>query len=74
MIPPFFQVICSRVSSPDAGLRREMSNLLDDMFYVPVLRSEDNSVQPTVGDPFSPACPLVGNKLLVHRYTHVVTM
>ncbi|XP_021926723.1 ankyrin repeat and LEM domain-containing protein 2 [Zootermopsis nevadensis] len=52
-------VICSRVSSPDESLRQKLSNLLDDMFYVPVLRSEDNSVQPTVGDPFSPACPLV---------------
>lgn len=61
MILPFFQVICSRVSSADAHLRQELSDLLDDMFYVPVLRSEDNSIQPTVGEPFSPACPLVGN-------------
>ncbi|XP_069680457.1 ankyrin repeat and LEM domain-containing protein 2 homolog isoform X2 [Periplaneta americana] len=52
-------VICSRVSTPDAGLKRELSNLLDERFYVPVLRSEDNSMQPTIGEPFSPACPLV---------------
>ena len=59
----YFQVICSRVSSPEAGLRRALENLLDDRFYVPVLRSEDNSVQATVGEPFSPACPLVGTDL-----------
>jgi len=61
----FFQVICSRVSSPEAGLRQALENLLDDRFYVPVLRSEDNSVQAAVGEPFSPACPLVGTDLFL---------
>jgi hypothetical protein len=72
----FFQVIFSRVSSPEAGQRQELENLLDDRFYVPVLRSEDNSVQATVGEPFSPACPLVGNNLFFHEYlyTNIATM
>jgi hypothetical protein len=72
----YFQIICSRVSSSEAGLRRDLENLLDDRFYVPVLRSEDNSVQAAVGEPFSPACPLVGNifcwHLLAHKCSHYV--
>jgi hypothetical protein len=47
-----------------------MENLLHDRFYVPVLRSEDNSVQAAVGEPFSPACPLVGTDLFLYSYLH----
>ena len=47
-----------------------MENLLIDRFYVPALRSVDNSVQAAVGEPFSPACPLVGTDLFLYSYLH----
>uniref|UniRef100_A0A1B6ER65 Uncharacterized protein n=1 Tax=Cuerna arida TaxID=1464854 RepID=A0A1B6ER65_9HEMI len=51
-------VICSRVTGADSALKEEISAMLDEQFYVPVLRSPDNSVQPVVGKPFSPCSPL----------------
>ncbi|XP_063237781.1 ankyrin repeat and LEM domain-containing protein 2 homolog isoform X2 [Bacillus rossius redtenbacheri] len=52
-------IICSRMPNPSAGLKNELLSLLTDRFYVPILRSEDNSVQPMVGEVFAPDCPPV---------------
>ncbi|XP_014229261.1 ankyrin repeat and LEM domain-containing protein 2 [Trichogramma pretiosum] len=51
-------IICSRKFMDDAKLKSEIRSLImDEQYYVPVLRAEDNSVQPKIGDPFSPASP-----------------
>lgn len=50
-------MICSRAPNSNATDVKTIKNLLDEQFYVPVLRSEDNSVPPTVGEPFSPSRP-----------------
>ncbi|XP_066999706.2 ankyrin repeat and LEM domain-containing protein 2 homolog [Anabrus simplex] len=50
-------IVCSRVTSPDSSLKKEIMDLLEEHYYIPVWRSEDNSVQPTVGTPFKPSAP-----------------
>ncbi|XP_075234528.1 ankyrin repeat and LEM domain-containing protein 2 [Lycorma delicatula] len=53
-------IICSRVSdSGDSGdTHIKIALLLEDQYFIPVLRSQDPSVQPTIGQPFSPTKPL----------------
>nr|CAD7264626.1 unnamed protein product [Timema shepardi] len=61
-------IVCSRAETANLSVKHEIYSLLGDRFYVPVLRSEDNSIQPTVGDVFSPKCPpaINSNPLLPH--------
>lgn len=40
-------------------MKRKIFDLLEEKFFLPVLRSEDNSLQPRIGDAFSPVKPLV---------------
>lgn len=55
-----FQIICDRYDGPDAKIfSEEIAGLLEDNFYVPVLRSEDNCAPPIIGTPFSPTSPPV---------------
>lgn len=61
-----FQIICDRLTNADASLKEEIANYLEEQFYVPVLRSEDNSIQPVVGQPFSHSSPLVNVSCNVH--------
>ncbi|CAB3384764.1 Hypothetical predicted protein [Cloeon dipterum] len=51
------EIICSR-QSPHPSAAQEIRHLLQDTFFVPVLRSPTQD-QPEVGDPFSTTKPLV---------------
>lgn len=55
----FLQIVCNRMTNTDHNLVQRIKLLLEDNFYVPVLRSEDNCTQPVIGEPFSPTTPPV---------------
>lgn len=54
--------------------KNKFRTLLNENFYVPVLRAEDNCMEPVIGEPFSPTSPpnLNGNplkpRLEIHAY------
>ncbi|XP_031339818.1 ankyrin repeat and LEM domain-containing protein 2 isoform X2 [Photinus pyralis] len=50
-------IICDRCDSSLVHLKNKIALLLDENFYVPVLRSEDNCIPPVIGEPFSPSSP-----------------
>ncbi|KAG7203827.1 hypothetical protein KM043_013840 [Ampulex compressa] len=50
-------IICTRKRQENERLKKEIQMLLEDQYYVPVLRSEDNTLQPMIGEPFSPTSP-----------------
>ncbi|XP_054728401.1 ankyrin repeat and LEM domain-containing protein 2 homolog [Anastrepha obliqua] len=50
-------IICSRVSSPPPELAKKIEILLEERFYVPVLRSVDTAIPPKIGQPFSSSKP-----------------
>nr|XP_022902887.1 ankyrin repeat and LEM domain-containing protein 2-like [Onthophagus taurus]XP_022911169.1 ankyrin repeat and LEM domain-containing protein 2-like [Onthophagus taurus] len=51
------QVVCERYEGYAEKLKEQISNLLEDNFYVPVLRYEGNCTPPVIGEPFSPKSP-----------------
>ncbi|CAH1985203.1 unnamed protein product [Acanthoscelides obtectus] len=69
------EIICERADGNNIqAVKNKIQLLLQDSYYVPVLRAEDNSLPPTVGEPFSPTTPPVLNKdplsprLEIHAY------
>lgn len=50
-------VVCSRKNDSPKQLIDEISAMLDERFYVPVIRSVDSSLPPTIGEPFTPQNP-----------------
>uniref|UniRef100_A0AAG5D4Y7 ANKLE2 third alpha/beta domain-containing protein n=1 Tax=Anopheles atroparvus TaxID=41427 RepID=A0AAG5D4Y7_ANOAO len=53
-------IICSRAKPAKAGpeVREAIRVLLDEHFFVPLVRYEDNLIPPTIGKPFSPTRPI----------------
>ncbi|XP_054087212.1 ankyrin repeat and LEM domain-containing protein 2 homolog isoform X1 [Zeugodacus cucurbitae] len=50
-------IICARVPNAAPELKRKIEVLLEERFYVPVLRSVDNVVPPKIGQPFPASNP-----------------
>lgn len=59
-------MICARCDNSKPETIAKIQELLDERFYVPVIRSVDNSMPPIIGEPFSPNNPPV--RLLVLFY------
>lgn len=53
-------IVCHRTEK-DEYIMNKIKVLLNEQYYIPVLRSEDKSTQPKIGEPFSPKKPLVLN-------------
>lgn len=52
-------VICTRSKDMSQGLHDAILSLLQERFYVPVIRSVDSSMAPIIGEPFTPQSPPV---------------
>ncbi|CAH0560246.1 unnamed protein product [Brassicogethes aeneus] len=68
------EINCEKVEGNCAAAKKRISVLLQQNYYVPVLRSEDRSVPPVIGQLFSPTEPLVVNtnplspRMEIHAY------
>ena len=47
-------IICSRVPNSPPELKAQIEELLKERFFVPVMRSNDVTVSPMIGEPFTP--------------------
>uniref|UniRef100_H2Z5J9 Uncharacterized protein n=1 Tax=Ciona savignyi TaxID=51511 RepID=H2Z5J9_CIOSA len=48
------QVACSRASNKSEATKKEILALLEDQYYVPLMRCHDNSDRASVGHPWLP--------------------
>lgn len=48
-------IICARCPDASLELKKSIEELLAERFFVPVLRSNDDTVQPVIGQPFTPS-------------------
>ncbi|KAK9498026.1 hypothetical protein O3M35_003912 [Rhynocoris fuscipes] len=46
-------VVCSRASGDFLRIKQAIISALNENYYIPVLRSNDSSIQPTIGDPIT---------------------
>ncbi|KAM5192618.1 ankyrin repeat and LEM domain-containing protein 2 isoform 2-T2 [Mantella aurantiaca] len=51
------EIICERSKNKSAELKMRIKEYLKGLFYVPLLRAEDNSSYPIIGVPWSPEQP-----------------
>ncbi|KAH1021064.1 hypothetical protein HUJ04_010625 [Dendroctonus ponderosae] len=68
-------VICERADAKTpVSVKKKIQELLSDNYYVPILRTEDNTYPPLIGEPFSPTTPTIFNndplspRLEIHAY------
>lgn len=52
-------MVCFRVDGASPTTVRAIKSMLQERFYVPVMRTIDNSAPPVIGEPFSPTQPPV---------------
>ncbi|CAG9762865.1 unnamed protein product [Ceutorhynchus assimilis] len=56
-------VVCERADpKTPKDVCKRIQQMLDDNYYVPVLRTDDNTLPPLVGHPFSPTSPPLLNR------------
>ncbi|XP_076344928.1 ankyrin repeat and LEM domain-containing protein 2 isoform X2 [Tachypleus tridentatus] len=48
------EIICDRCLGAPTEVKKQIENLFEMRYFVPVLRSKDNSIQPVIGEPWSP--------------------
>ncbi|XP_050415412.2 ankyrin repeat and LEM domain-containing protein 2 [Patella vulgata] len=48
------KVVCTRCKNPTPELKAKIEELLQGLCYVPLLRAEDNTTAPHIGQPWSP--------------------
>lgn len=58
-------MVCERCTAPQA-VKDKMAALLEETFYVPVLRAVDGCTVPVVGEPFSPTTPPVSSQVFLN--------
>lgn len=46
-------VICSRMKNPNNEAKEAITSMLEERFFVPVIRAVDSSMPPIIGEPFS---------------------
>lgn len=47
------EIICERCPSASSEFKKKIEAIFEEHLFVPVYRSEDNSVQPVIGEPYS---------------------
>ncbi|XP_056648999.1 ankyrin repeat and LEM domain-containing protein 2 homolog isoform X1 [Diorhabda sublineata] len=69
------QIICERADGENvSAVKKAIETLLQESYYVPVLRAEDECMPPLIGEPFSPSSPPMINsdplspRLEIHAY------
>lgn len=55
-------IVCDRCPTASEQLKSDIAALLQNDYYVPVLRADDNSLPPVIGTPYSPKDPPVLNE------------
>lgn len=61
-------MVCFRVDGASPTTVKAIKSMLQERFYVPVMRTIDNSAPPVIGEPFSPTQPPVSSHAILSAY------
>jgi ankyrin repeat and LEM domain-containing protein 2 len=71
------QIICARLPNATNDIIQSIQSLLNETFYVPLLRSEDISCQPIIGEPFLatklPVPMSVKTKVICYSISNIIS-